>query len=79
MVKMRNKKISQYQLQDMERAISKSIAIKSRTSPISKRFYGFKKELLTTKWFLEDEKTLLVMFYHDKLGVVSHQFYNKKG
>ncbi|MEE8882963.1 MAG: hypothetical protein SOI14_07485 [Lactococcus cremoris] len=76
---MGNKKISQYQLQDMERAISKRIAVKSRTPPISKRFYGFKKELLTTKWYLEDEKTLLVMFYHDKLGVVSYQFYKKKG
>lgn len=72
-VKMENKKINQYQLQDMERAISKRVAVKSRTPPISKRFYGFKKELLTTKWYLEDEKTLLVMFYHDEL-----QYYKKK-
>lgn len=72
-VKMENKKINQYQLQDMERAISKCVAVKSRTPPISKRFYGFKKELLTTKWYLEDKKTLLVMFYHDEL-----QYYKKK-
>ncbi|MFK5277670.1 hypothetical protein ACI3RH_13330 [Lactococcus lactis] len=34
-LKMENKKINQYQLQDMERAISKRVAVKSRTPPFS--------------------------------------------
>ncbi|GAA3259555.1 hypothetical protein GCM10017706_15660 [Lactococcus lactis subsp. hordniae] len=77
-MKMENKIIKKYELQDMERAISQRIAVKSRTPPISKRFNGFKKKLLTTKWYLEDEETLLIIFYHDELGVVSYQFYKKK-
>lgn len=72
------KKIENYGLQDMERAISQRIAVKSRTPPLRRKIYGYKKELFATKWYLEDEETLLTMFYHEELGVICYQFYKKK-
>lgn len=60
----------------MERAISQRIAVKSRTPPWRK-IYGLKEEAFATKWYLEDEETLLTMLYHDELGVMSYQFHRK--
>jgi hypothetical protein len=70
-------RLKQMNIKQMERAVKNGTAKTNGYLLQPDYYYGFKKKMSATKYWLEDSENLLCIFYVEDFGLVKYQLYNK--